>query len=170
MRRIRVIGIGTGNPDHLTFEALHALEQTQVVFVPDKGIEKAGLLDLRRRICARIDAESAPRFVAIPDPARERLPVDYNATVEGWHQARADLYEQAIGAHLTEGRSGAFLVWGDPSLYDSTLRILDRIVEGGRLALDYDVLPGISSVQLLAARHRIALNRIGAPVQTSGGR
>ncbi|MBX9873317.1 MAG: precorrin-6A synthase (deacetylating), partial [Beijerinckiaceae bacterium] len=70
---------------------------------------------------------------------------------------------------LAEGQTGALLVWGDPALYDSTLRIVERVRDGG-LPLDWQVIPGISSVQALAARHRIPLNRIGEPVLITTGR
>jgi len=36
--------------------------------------------------------------------------------------------------------------------------------------LDYDVLPGISAPQLLAARHRIVLHEVGRPVHVTTGR
>ena len=52
----------------------------------------------------------------------------------------------------------ALLVWGDPSLYDSTLRILDHLAAGG-LAFARRVVPGITSLQALAARHGIAAQR-----------
>ena len=54
---------------------------------------------------------------------------------------------------------GAFLVWGDPSLYDSTIRVIQQIIADGATAFDYEVIPGITSVQALAAQHKIALNR-----------
>lgn len=170
MRTLHVIGIGTGSLNHLTLEAVNALEGVEAVFVPDKGADKAGLMHLRRQVCERAIAPRPYRFVEIPDPPRDRNPTDYAATVDAWHAARADLYEAAIAREIGEGGCGAFLVWGDPSLYDSTLRILDRIVAGGRLAFSYDVIPGISSVQVLAARHRTTLNRIGGPVLITTGR
>jgi len=71
---------------------------------------------------------------------------------------------------LNEGECGAFLVWGDPTLYDSTLRIIEKIKSKGSIAIEYDVIPGISSVQALAAKHRVALNRIGEPVHITTGR
>jgi precorrin-6A synthase len=76
------------------------------------------------------------------------------------------LIEQELG----DGECGAFLVWGDPSLYDSTLRIIDQIIAKGTVAFEYEVVPGISSVQALAARHKIALNRIGRSVHITTGR
>ncbi|MDR7039036.1 precorrin-6A synthase [Methylobacterium sp. BE186] len=169
MRRIRVIGIGTGNPEHLTLQAVRALETVEAVFVLDKGAGKADLLRIRREICERFIPKPY-RFVEAQDPERDREPADYAAAVEAWHAARAALYEALIEREVGEGACGAILVWGDPSLYDSTLRILERIVARGRLALSYDVVPGITSVQALAAGHRIALNRIGGPVHITTGR
>ena len=90
--------------------------------------------------------------------------------VASWHEQRADLFERLIGEELHEDECGAFLVWGDPSLYDSTLRIIDCIIARGTLAFEYEVIPGISSIQALAARHKIALNRIGQSIHITIGR
>jgi len=170
MRTLLVIGIGTGNPEHMTIQAVRALNTVDVVFVLDKGSEKASLVALRHEICQRYITERPYRFVEARDPERDRNTADYGATVEAWHAARAVLYEAMIAGELGPGQCGAFLVWGDPALYDSTLRIIERIVARGRVPFTYDVIPGISSVQALAASHRIALNRIGAPVHITTGR
>jgi precorrin-6A synthase len=71
-------------------------------------------------------------------------------------------------AELPDGGVGGFLAWGDPSLYDSTLRILDIVAQ--RIDLTYDVVPGITAIQALTARHRIPLNDIGEPVLITTGR
>lgn len=170
MRRLLVIGIGTGDPEHVTMQAVRALNTVDVVFVLDKGREKDALVRLRREICARYITERPYRIVEAQDPERDRTPTDYGATVEAWHAARAVLYETMIARELGEDQCGAILVWGDPSLYDSSLRIVDRIAARGRLPFEHRVVPGISSVQVLAASHRIALNRIGAPVRITTGR
>lgn len=170
MRTLLVIGIGTGNPEHVTIQAVRALNTVDVVFALDKGREKADLVELRREICARYLTERPYRFVEAQDPERDRNPADYGATVEAWHAARAALYEAMIEGELGEAGTGAILVWGDPSLYDSTLRILERILARGRLALAVRVIPGITSVQALAAGHRIPLNRIGGPIHITTGR
>jgi precorrin-6A synthase len=75
-----------------------------------------------------------------------------------------------IREELGEAQHGAFLVWGDPSLYDSTLRIVDQVVAMQTVEFALDVIPGITSVQALAARHRIALNHIGGPIHITTGR
>jgi precorrin-6A synthase len=46
-----------------------------------------------------------------------------------------------------EDECGAFLVWGDPSLYDSTLRIIDQLIARGAVTFEYEVIPGISAIQ-----------------------
>ena len=76
-----------------------------------------------------------------------------------------------MSAELGPDGVGAFLAWGDPSLYDSTLRILDGIkAEAAELDFTYDVIPGITAVQALTARHRIPLNEVGEPVLITTGR
>ncbi len=97
-------------------------------------------------------------------------PLRTAAAVEAWLAARTALYEALIERELGEGACGAFLVWGDPSLYDSTLRIVERVLARGAVAFDYEVVPGITSVQALTARHRIVLNRVGEPVTITTGR
>ncbi len=169
MRKILVVGIGAGDPDYITIQAIKALNRADVLFIPDKGSEKAGLRQLRLEICERYVERKPYRSVDVPVPARAPQPADYQATVADWHATIAARYAALFRDELAEGQCGALLVWGDPALYDSTLRILDAIRAGG-MALDVEVVPGISSVQALAARHRIALNRIGEPVLLTTGR
>ena len=57
MRKILLIGIGAGNPDYLTIQAVDALNRVDVFFVPDKGAEKAALRRLREEICQRFIRE-----------------------------------------------------------------------------------------------------------------
>lgn len=161
-RRVRVIGIGSGHPGQLTGEAVDALRSVDYVLAADKGGEDP-LLATRRALCARYDVP----LVAVPDPERDRDPADYPAAVRSWHEARVETYEQVL---LERPGDVAFLVWGDPAFYDSTLRIVDRLAERGAVGLTVDVLPGISSPQLLAARHRIVLHDVGSPVVVTTGR
>lgn len=167
-RRIHVIGIGAGDPEHLTAQAVSALNDTDVFFVMDKGDAKSDLVAWRRQICARfIDASRTYRFVELPDPPRARTG-DYQSVVADWHAARARVWASAITDELAPGDVGAFLAWGDPSLYDSTLRILDAVAS--HVDIDYDVIPGITAIQALTARHRMPLNDIGEPVLITTGR
>ena len=170
MRKILVIGIGAGNPEYVTIQAVNALNEVDVFFVMDKGQEKEDLVRLRKEICERYIKDKAYRTVEAPDPPRDRTASSYEAAVRQWHERRAALYERLIMEELGEDECGAFLVWGDPSLYDSTLRIIDRIIRRGSLTFEYEVIPGISAIQALAAKHKIALNRIGRSIHVTTGR
>ena len=170
MRRLKLIGIGAGNPEHLTLQAIEALAQVDLVFVVDKGEDAAELQRARLDICKRFMTRKPYRIVAIPDPARDRSSPDYQHAVAGWHSQRADIYERVIREELTEHDCGAFLVWGDPALYDSTLRIIEHVAAMNTVTFDWEVIPGITSIQALAARHRISWHEIGAPVHITTGR
>ena len=171
MRRIHVIGIGAGDPGYVTAQAVDALNDVDVFFASDKGAVKDDLVSLRREICERFIREPGYRFVELPDPKRSKEAPDgaaYRRVVADWHAARAELWAQALRDELADDGVGAFLAWGDPSLYDSTLRILDMVAD--RVDFTYDVIPGITAIQALTARHRIPLNDVGAPVLITTGR
>jgi precorrin-6A synthase len=170
MRKIFVIGIGAGNPDYITVQAINALNEVDVFFIIDKGQEKEDLVRLRKEICERYIKNKSYRTVETADPPRDRTASSYEPAVRAWHAQRAAIYERLISEELGANECGAFLVWGDPSLYDSTLRIIDQIVARGTVAFEYEVIPGISAVQALAASHRIALNRIGRSIHITTGR
>ncbi|MFI8092442.1 precorrin-6A synthase (deacetylating) [Streptomyces sp. NPDC086080] len=172
MREIHVIGIGAGDPEQLTLQAVRAMRETDVFFILDKGEEKADLTGLRRDMLDAHIPGGAYRVVEARDPARDREAGGpaYSPAVGDWRSARADIYERLITEELGEDETGAFLVWGDPSLYDSTLGILEEVLERGAVSFTYDVVPGISSVSALVARHRTGLNRVARPVQITTGR
>ena len=174
VRELLVIGIGAGDPDQVTIQAVEALNRAQVFFLVGKGEEKQSLIDLRAEILRRHVRGSGYRIVEIQDPARDRSrnagTAEYLQAIEGWHEDRARLFEQAIAANLDDHGVGAFLVWGDPALYDSTLRVIDRILARGEVRFEYTVIPGITAIQTLTARHRLPLNRIGEPIHITTGR
>lgn len=167
-----MIGIGAGDPEQLTLQAVRALRGTDVFFVLDKGEAKADLVRLRRDMLEAHVPAGTYRVVEARDPERDRSAggAAYSPAVGDWRSARAGIYERLICEELGEDETGAFLVWGDPALYDSTLGILEEILERGAVAFEYDVVPGISSVSSLVARHRTGLNRVARPVQITTGR
>jgi precorrin-6A synthase len=170
MRKLFVIGIGAGNPEHVTIQAIKALNEVDVFFVMDKGADKTDLVRIRQDICARYIEDDDYRFVEVKDPARDPAAPTYRTGVDVWHRQRADILQRAITDELGEDQTGGFLVWGDPSLYDSTLRVIALMQTNGIVAFEYEVIPGITSVQALAAAHRIALNHIGGPIHITTGR
>jgi precorrin-6A synthase len=169
MRKIFIIGMGAGNPDYMTVQAIDALNKVDVFFIPDKGSEKAGLRKLRTDICTRFIKGRSYRLIEVAIPKRRDDGGDYKANVAEWHAAIEANYLRLL-RELGENESAGFLVWGDPCLYDSTLRIVESLQSRADFAFDYEVIPGITAVQALAARHRAPLNRIGEPIRITTGR
>jgi precorrin-6A synthase len=169
MKRILVIGIGPGGAEHLTVQAIEALNRADVIFTFDKGEAKSDLLQLRRDICERYRGGKPYRLIEIANPERGAAGA-YKADVRAWHRERAEIVKGLIRDELADTGCGAFLVWGDPAFYDSTLRILEAVAGDPAVTFEYEVIPGISSVQLLAARHKIPLNSIGEPILLTTGR
>jgi precorrin-6A synthase len=169
-RKVMIVGIGPGDPDCVTIQAIKAMNRVDVFFMPDKGAEKADLGRFRRSIIDRYVRDRPFRTVEYRVPSRRRDGDSYEGAVATWHAEIGDIYGQLILEHLSESEVGAFLVWGDPTLYDSTLRIVERLRAKGGFEFDYDVIAGVSSVQALAARHRVPINEIGRPVLITNGR
>ncbi len=170
MKRILIIGIGAGDPDYITVQAVKALNRVNVFFLMDKGAAKVKLRALREDICRQHIKGHAHRFVEAPSPLRDTQPADYRASVDELNAAKQAVFEAMIAGEMKDGETAGILVWGDPMLYDSTIRNIEAIAASGRQAIDYEVIPGITAVQALAARHKIPLNRIAEPVLLTTGR
>jgi precorrin-6A synthase len=169
VRRVLVIGIGAGAPEFLTVQAIAALNEVDVFLLIDKGDGKPDLLELRRRVLDRFATQRSYRVVEVGDPPRDSA-LPYGESVAQWHSERVLRVERVLQVSVADGECAAILVWGDPSIYDSTLRVIDEVLARGAVEFDHSVVPGISSVQVLAARHRVALNRIGRSIQITTGR
>jgi len=170
VQHVRIVGIGCGHPDQLTVEAVDALKSADFAIVARKRADDP-LLVARQAIVDR--HTPGLEIVEVDDPERDRsakstsTKADYEGVVADWHEARAVRYEAVLAGR--DGRA-VFLVWGDPAFYDSTIRIVERILDRGNLAFSWDVVPGISALQLLAARHRIVLHEVGQPILVTTGR
>ncbi len=169
MEKLVLIGIGTGNPDHLTLQAIKAMRGADLILIPQKGPDKSDLAGLRHAMLAE-HAAHVP--VAVFDMPKRDVSGGYLAGVDAWHDAIAAAWVAAI-ATVQDGRefsqkirTVALLVWGDPSLYDSTLRIASRLVPVPEIT----VIPGVTSMQVLTAGHAIAVNEVGAPFTVTTGR
>ncbi|MEU7631570.1 precorrin-6A synthase (deacetylating) [Nocardia sp. NPDC049220] len=166
MRKLYVIGIGAGDPDQVTVQAVKAMRRVEAFFVIGKGEAAQELIDVRTAILAE-HMDRPYRIVPIADPPRDRRPADYAGVVADWHARRSALLESAFAE--VDG-VGGILVWGDPALYDSTLRMIERVLARGEVTFDYEVIPGVTSAQALAARHRVVLHDIGESVHITTGR
>ncbi|WP_301546871.1 precorrin-6A synthase (deacetylating) [Gordonia sp. X0973] len=166
-----VIGVGPGNPKQITVEAVDAIRRLDGVILLDKGESTASMRRLRTDLLDEYAPDTTVLVVA--DPPRDRRPEDYAAEVRRWHAARVDAIAEAVDRFpRPAGRAPVvgFLVWGDPSLYDSTLRLVDALAARPGWAVTVHVVPGVTSASALAAAHAITANRIGRPVHITTGR
>lgn len=148
MKKIFIIGIGAGDPDHVTMQAVNALNEVDVFFIMDKGPSKAKLTELRKEMCCRYIKGTDYRFVEAASPEWTRGTENYRSTIEDLNRDKQAVFERLVAEELADGECGAFLVWGDPALYDSTIRIVESIARGGRRELDYEVIPGSSDLEI----------------------
>jgi len=163
---LSLIGIGCGDPEQLTLAAVRAINAADLILIPRKGEEKSDLAGLRRAICGRVLANSTTRLVEFDLQVRDVGREDYRGGVDDWHDAVAAKWSREIEAHLGSNGRVAFLIWGDPSLYDSSLRIARRLDQQPEI----EVVPGVTAIQALCAAHAVPLNEIGAPFIVTTGR
>ncbi len=163
---LSLIGIGCGDPGQITRDAIGAINAADLILIPRKGDEKSGLADLRRSICRDVLASKTTRIVEFDLPARNAGEANYRKGVDDWHNAVAAAWSNEIKHHLGHSGRVALLIWGDPSLYDSSLRIARRLDPPPEI----EVVPGVTSIQALCAAHALPLNEIGEPFLVTTGR
>ena len=91
MREIVVVGVGAGDPEQVTMQAVSALNRVDVFFVLDKGEVKQELVDLREEILRRYAKDKDYRVVVGRDPERDRTTSAYVEAVDDWRRRRADV-------------------------------------------------------------------------------
>ncbi|MBB4286066.1 precorrin-6A synthase (deacetylating) [Roseospira goensis] len=171
MKTILLIGIGPGDPDALTLAAVKAIRRTDVFFFLEKeGEGKDSLIRFRHDILAEHATDRPYRIATGASPKRDRASADYRGAVEDWRRRRTQVIADLIDANMDDGETGAFLLWGDPALYDGTMQNLHDLIAEGREDIAFTVIPGITCIQALTARHRLPLNRVGEDIVITTGR
>ncbi len=174
MKKIYLIGIGPGDPDYLTVQAIDTMKKVDVFFLLEKqGQKNEDLVKIREEILERYLSKGTYEVVTAEIPERKKGGKDYEVykeRVETWRQQKAEVIGQLIKDRMKDSETGAFLVWGDPALYDGHLEILQHILKQGKINFECEVIPGITSIQILSAKHKIPLNRIGETIEITTGR
>jgi precorrin-6A synthase len=161
-----LVGIGCGDPEQLTQAAIRAINAADLILVPRKGPVKSDLAELRRSILMQFLTNKSAQIIEFDLPVRDASEENYRKGVEQWHDDVAKRWSSKIARHLSGGTRVALLIWGDPSLYDSSLRIARRLDPAPLI----EVIPGVTSIQALCAAHRLPLNEIGEPFLVTTGR
>lgn len=172
MKKIYLIGIGPGSPDYLTIQAINTMKKVDVFFFLEKEQRKGyeDFIKIRKKILERYLNSGTYRVVMAKIPKRKKGNNPYIEETNVWRRETASIIAGLIKNEMKDGENGALLILGDPSLYDGHLEMLQHILREGIINFEYEVIPGITSVQVLTARHKIPLNRIGEPIVITTGR
>lgn len=144
------VGVGPGDPELLTIKAQKTLQKVAVISFTqlDDGKESYALSVVRGVLEA-----AKPAFLAITIPSDDETPV----SPQTWTDAAAE-----IAGHLSQGKDVAFITEGDPMLYSEFFQVLGS-VKSVVPDLEFEVIPGVSSVMAAAASS-------GMPLVTHGQR
>ncbi len=144
------VGVGPGDPELLTIKAQKTLQKVAVISFTqlDDGKESYALSVVRGVLEA-----AKPEFLAITIPSDDETPV----SPQTWTDAAAE-----IAGHLSQGKDVAFITEGDPMLYSEFFQVLGS-VKSVVPDLEFEVIPGVSSVMAAAASS-------GMPLVTHGQR
>ena len=163
--KIFLIGIGTGNINHLTLEAVNTLNEVDLILIPKKTSDTSDLLNLRQDICKKVIKKKQQNIVEFDLPKRN-LKIEYNMSVCEWHFEVANIWKKTIDNIQGKKNSIGLLIWGDPTLYDSSIKIALTLIN----KLNITVISGITSIQALMSAHTINMNEIGKPFFVTTGR
>ena len=144
------VGVGPGDPELLTIKAQKTLQKVAVISFTqlDDGKESYALSVVRGVL-----ETAKPEFLAITIPSDDETPV----SPQTWTDAAAE-----IAGHLSQGKDVAFITEGDPMLYSEFFQVLGS-VQSVVPDLEFEVIPGVSSVMAAAASS-------GMPLVTHGQR
>ena len=159
LKKLYLIGIGPGDPKYLTFEALELIERLEVFLIPEKIGKKKELTQKRLEILNFVKKGKPYQCIYLPFPERPRG-LNYQEKVKEWRKEKAKILKETL-MKLEEEEAG-FLVWGDPTLYDGHIEIVHHVTE--ETGLSFEVIPGISSFQVLGAKFKISLTELATPL------
>ena len=143
------IGIGPGDPEHITLKAVRMMKEVDVIAAPGT--------DVKETLAYRIAVQAVPEI-----EQKEMLPIDMPMTMDKElllkaHKSGAETIEKV----LAEGKSVGFITLGDTTVY-STFSYLEKIVKNHGFETVY--ISGITSFCAAAASLGIPLTEWQEPL------
>jgi precorrin-2/cobalt-factor-2 C20-methyltransferase len=131
------IGIGPGDPELLTIKALKTLEQSDLILCPRARIKDSSLA---RSIIEKAAGYDLPiREIEYP------MTLDNDSHEQAWKENALDCLKE-----LKQGKTVSFVTLGDTSIYSTFSYFLEAVLKEYK-ELDWEIIPGISSIQLGAS-------------------
>ena len=134
-RTLSGVGVGPGDPDHVTVKALRTLETADVILVPSTEARAGGVGRAEEIVCTHLPAKTA---------AIRRIPFSM-AEHRGVGQRRASAWEAsattAIEAFEAGAKRVAFATVGDASVFSTFSYLCDLVSR--RVDVPIEVIPGI---------------------------
>ncbi|TGE33253.1 precorrin-2 C(20)-methyltransferase [Desulfosporosinus sp. Sb-LF] len=137
------VGVGPGDPQLLTLQAVNVLQTVDLVAIPKSKMERESVAwDI-----AKIHCPSNVRLIELELP----MTSDQQVLAKAWQDGA-----QTLLSELKQGKSIAFITLGDPSLY-STYSYLLNILQEELPQECIATVPGITAMSAAAARINLPL-------------
>ncbi|WP_294351412.1 precorrin-2 C(20)-methyltransferase [uncultured Clostridium sp.] len=137
MGKLYGVGVGPGDPELLTLKAVRIIEESEVIAIPNKSIEKCVAYKIAEGAVPSIKDKEIMTIEMPMTKDKDILENSYKIATE------------KIISKLKEGKNIAFLTLGDPTVYSTYIYVHKRILN---LGFETEIISGITSFCAAAAK------------------